>query len=153
MMLLQYLFDRPGFQHNPTVDTESNQYFCAHCTSPTRMKGPGLTPEPYMLMSHAEAGWGCVPRVLFTPGRDVTIAKYLSTKADAETPQMLVYSGQVVECPPVPQAGGCRTNVKTTIKELDDVAELKGHHLVMVYGDYAKALRRFCRMYGIEVVV
>ncbi len=153
MMLLQYLFDRPGFQHNPTVDTEKNHYFCAHCTSATRMKGWEAAPEPYMLMNHAEAGWGCVPRVLFSPGQEVTIAKYLSVTSDAETPQMLVYSGEIVACPSVPQAGGCRTNAETTIRELVDVAELKGHHLIMVYGNHAKALRRFCQLYGIQATV
>jgi hypothetical protein len=153
MMLLQYLCDRPGFQHNPTVDTEKNHYFCAHCTSATRMKGAGAPPEPYMLMSHAEAGWGCVPRVLFAPGQDVTITKYLSVKADTEKPQMLVYSGQIVGCPSVPQAGGCRTNAETTINELADVTELKGHHLIMVYGNYARTLHRFCQMYNVEATV
>ncbi len=153
MMLLQYLFDKPGFQHNPSVETESNHYFCAHCTSASKMKGAGAPPEPYMLMSHAEAGWGCVPRVLFSPGQEVTITKYLSVKTDAETPQMLVYSGAIVGCPPVPQAGGCRTNAETTINELEDAAQLKGHHLIMVYGDHAKDLRRFCRMYGIEATI
>jgi hypothetical protein len=149
LMLLQNLFDRPGFQHNPTVDTEKNHYFCAHCTSAARMRGFDAPAEPYMLMNHAEAGWGCVPRVLFSPGQEVTIAKYLSVKSGAETPQMLVYSGQIVGCPSVPQAGGCRTNAETTINELEDVAELKGHHLVMVYGNHARALRRFCQLYGI----
>ena len=153
MMLLQSLFDKPGFQHNPTVETEKNHYFCAHCTSATKMKGLDAPAEPYVLMSHAEAGWGCVPRVLFSPGQDVTITKYLSVKSDTETPQMLVYSGQIVGCPSVPQAGGCRTNAETTINELEDVADLKGHHLIMIYGDHAKALRRFCRMYGIEATV
>jgi hypothetical protein len=153
MMLLQYLFDRPGFQHNPTVETEQNHYFCAHCTSASRMKGAGAPPEPYMLMNHAEAGWGCVPRVLFTPGQDVTITKYLSVKADSEKPQMLVYSGQIVGCPPVPQAGGCRTNAETTINELSDVTELKGHHLIMAYGNHAKALRRFCQMHDVEATI
>jgi hypothetical protein len=153
MMLYQYLFDRPGFQHNPTVETEKNHYFCAHCTSASRMNGPGSTPEPYILMSHAEAGWGCVPRVLFTPGQQVTIAKYLSVRADSDTPQMLVYSGETVGCPPIPPTGGCRTNAETTIEELDDVSDLKGHHLVMAYGEHAKSLRRFCQLYGIEAVV
>jgi L-fucose isomerase-like protein len=153
MMLLQYLFDKPGFQHNPTVETEKNHYFCAHCTSASKMKGAGAPPEPYMLMNHAEAGWGCVPRVLFTPGQEVTITKYLSVKADAEKPQMLVYSGQIVGCPSVPQAGGCRTNAETTINELEDVTELKGHHLVMIYGNHAKALRRFCQMYNVEATI
>ncbi len=153
MMLLQYLFDRPGFQHNPAVETERNHYFCAHCTSASRMAGFDASPEPYMLMNHAEAGWGCVPRVLFSPGQEVTIAKYLHASSDRDTPQMLVYSGETIGCPPVPQTGGCRTNVETTINELEDVADLQGHHLVMVYGDYARALRRFCQMYGIEAVV
>jgi hypothetical protein len=153
MMLYQYLYDRPGFQHNPTVETEKNHYFCAHCTSASRMNGPGSKPEPYVLMNHAEAGWGCVPRVLFTPGQQVTIAKYLSVRSDSETPQMLVYSGELVGCPGVPSTGGCRTNAETTINELDDVADLKGHHLVMAYGENATSLRRFCRLYGIEAVV
>jgi hypothetical protein len=153
MMLYQYLFDRPGFQHNPTVDTEKNHYFCAHCTSASRMNGPGSKPEPYVLMNHAEAGWGCVPRVLFTPGQQVTIAKYLSVRSDSETPQMLVYSGELVGCPGVPPTGGCRTNAETTINELDDVADLKGHHLVMTYGEHATSLRRFCQLYGIEAIV
>jgi hypothetical protein len=153
MMLYQYLFDKPGFQHNPSVETEKNHYFCAHCTSASKMNGPAGKPEPYVLMSHAEAGWGCVPRVLFTPGQQVTIAKYLSVRSDTDTPQMLVYSGEMVGCPPVPAAGGCRTNAETTINELGDVADLKGHHLVMAYGEHAASLHRFCRLYGIEAVV
>jgi L-fucose isomerase-like protein len=153
MMLLQYLFDRPGFQHNPAVETEKNHYFCAHCTSASHMGGADAPPEPYMLMNHAEAGWGCVPRVLFTPGQEVTITKYLSVSAGSEKPQMLVYSGRIVGCPAVPQAGGCRTNAETTINELPDVTELKGHHLIMVYGNYARSLHRFCQMYAIEATV
>ncbi len=154
MMLLQNLFDKPSFQHNPTAETEKNHYFCAHCTSPSRMKGPDAPPEPYMLMNHAEAGWGCVPRVLFTPGQDVTITKYLSVRSGADTPaQMLVYSGQIIGCPPVPQTGGCRTNAETTINELDDVCDLKGHHLCMVYGSHAKRLREFCQFYRIEATI
>jgi L-fucose isomerase-like protein len=153
MMLLQYLFDKPAFQHNPTVETEKNHYFCAHCTSASKMNGPEAPAEPYMLMNHAEAGWGCVPRVLFSGGQEVTIAKYLSVRADSETPQMLVYSGEIVGCPSIPPTGGCRTNAETTINELEDVADLKGHHLCMIYGDYARQLRTFCQLYGIEALV
>jgi len=151
MMLLQSLFERPGFQHNPTVNTEKNHYVCAHCTSASRMAGVDAEPEPYILRSHAEAGWGCVPRVLFKPGQEVTIAKYLSSR-DGETPQMLVYSGTMVGCPPIPPTGGCRTNAETTINELEDVCDLKGHHLCMIYGNHAEELRRFCQLYGINAV-
>ena len=39
MMLIQHLFDRPAFQHNPSVDTEKNLYFGAHCTCASRCMG------------------------------------------------------------------------------------------------------------------
>lgn len=152
MMLLQQLCVRPGFQHNPSVDTEKNHYFCAHCTSASKMNGVDGASEPYILRSHAEAGWGCVPRVLFSKGQEVTIAKYLSSK-NGEKPQLLLYSGNIVGCPPIPPTGGCRTNAETTLNELDDVSDLKGHHLCMIYGNYVKQLRTFCQMYDIDVVI
>jgi L-fucose isomerase-like protein len=151
LLLLQYLFDRPGFQHNPSVDTVRNHYFCAHCTSASKMNGPKGPAEPYVLRNHAEAGWGCVPRVLFTPNTDVTITKYLSAKSDA-TPQMLIYSGTLLGCPPIPPTGGCRTNAEATINELEDISQLKGHHLCLVYGHYAEQLRAFCQLHGIEAM-
>jgi len=153
MMLLQHLFGRPGFQHNPSVDTEKNSYFGAHCTAPSKMNGLESKPEPYILRNHAEAGWGTVPRVLMQVGQEVTIAKYLSIKNSDARPQMLLYSGEIIGIPPNPPVGGCRTNVETTINELKDVCELKGHHLILVYGNYTKALKTYCQLFGIEVVV
>jgi L-fucose isomerase-like protein len=152
MMLEQYLFDRPGFQHNPAVDTEKNHYFGAHCTAPTKMLGANQPSEPYILRSHAEAGWGVVPRVLMRAEQDITIAKYLSSK-NGEKPQLLLYSGKIVGCPPTPPAGGCRTNIETTINELDDVALVKGHHLCLIYGNFTKEFKTYCQLYDIAVVV
>ena len=113
------------------------------------LEGPA---EPYAMLSHAEAGWGCVPRVLFSAGQEITVTKYLSAKEHA-APQMLVYSGEILGCPEIPPTGGCRTNVEATINELENVCDLKGHHLCMVYGNYAKQLRAFCQLCGIEAVV
>ncbi|MCA9443234.1 MAG: hypothetical protein KC964_20710, partial [Candidatus Omnitrophica bacterium] len=149
LMLLQNLFGTPGFQHNPAVDTEKNHYFCAHCTSASRMRGLDQSPEPIALRSHAEAGWGCVPRVLFSENQDVTISKYLH----GDSAQLLLYSGTVLRCPPIPPAGGCRTNAEIKLNELENVADLKGHHLCMVYGNHTRDLRRFCQLNAIEVVV
>jgi hypothetical protein len=153
MMLLQEFFGKPGFQHNPSVDTEKNLYFGAHCTSASKMGGVNGPAEPVILRNHAEAGWGVVPRVLFKKGQEVTIAKYLSVKNANETPQMLIYSGEIVECPSIPPTGGCRTNVITTLNELENVAELKSHHLIMIYGNHAKQLRDFCLLHKIEAIV
>ncbi|MCG3196757.1 MAG: hypothetical protein GHCLOJNM_01233 [bacterium] len=149
LMLLQSLFGKPGFQHNPGVDNERNHYFCAHCTSASRMRGIHHDPERIALRSHAEAGWGCVPRVLFSEDQEVTISKYLA----GEAPKLLLYSGKILRCPPIPPTGGCRTNAETTINELEKVSDLKGHHLCMIYGNHTSELKRFCRLYGIEVVI
>lgn len=148
MLLLQTLFGKPGFQNNPSIDTERNLYFCAHCTSPSRMRGVDQDPEPIALRNHAEAGWGCVPRVLFTEGQEVTVTGYLS----GDSPQLLLYSGKILRCPPIPPAGGCRTNAEISINELEDVSNLKeSGHLCMVYGNYTRELKQFCRLYGIPV--
>ena len=148
LMLVQQLFDKPGFQQNASMETEKNHYFGAHCTCASKLSGPSGPSEPYILMSHAEAGWGCVPRVLWPVGQEVTMAQYLP----GETPRMYVYSGNVVGCPPIPATGGCRTNVEMTINEVDDVCDVKGMHQAIFYGNYAKQLRMFCQLYGIEVV-
>ena len=147
MMLVQQLFDRPGFQQNASMDTEENHFFGAHCTSASKMNGVRARSEPYILRSHNEAGWGCVPQVLFPAGQELTLAQYLLGK----TPQMLVYTGKVVKCYPKMPAG-CRTNVEMTINEVDDVCDVKGMHQIIFYGNYGNRLRAFCQMYGITPV-
>lgn len=146
MMLLEYLFDKPGFQHNPTADTERKLYFGAHCTAPTRMLGRNGPAERYILRSHAEAGWGCVPQVLFPTGQRVTFAKLHSKPTP---PDMVIYSGTIAGCPANPPAGGCRTNVEIKVDGLENPADVKSHHLCLCYGDHAADLRSFCRMHGI----
>jgi hypothetical protein len=149
MMILQFLLDRPGFQHNPASDTERKVYFGAHCTSASRMQGAGGPHEPYALRSHAEAGWGCVPQVIFPTGQKVTFGKYHS---QAKPPNMLVYSGTVVGCPANPPAGGCRTNMELKVDEGIDPVQVKSHHLCMCYGEHAEVLRAFCRMHDITAM-
>lgn len=147
MMLVQELFDRPGFQQNASMETEQNHFFGAHCTSASKMNGPDAAPEPYILRSHCEAGWGCVPQVLFPTGQKVTMARYLS----GEKPRMLLYTGRVVKCYPK-APGGCRTNVEMTIDGVDDVCDVEGMHQIIFYGNYGRQLRTFCQLYGIGVV-
>ena len=140
LMLVQELFDRPGFQQNASMETEKNHYFGAHCTCATKLRGSKSEDEPYILMNHAEAGWGCVPRVLWPVGAEVTMAQYLPR----EKPAMHIYSGEVVGCPPVPATGGCRTNIEMTINEVEDVCDVKGMHQIIFFGNRAKQLRTDC---------
>jgi len=149
LMLVQHLFDRPGFQANPACDTEKNHYFHSHCTCPSKLLGTSQPSEPYLLRDYAHTNDPtCVPQVLWRPGEPVTMARY----DPGNPPQMLLYSGQVVQSHAMPPVGGCRTNVEITIRELDDVADVKGHHNVLFYGDHARRLRQFARLYGIRVV-
>lgn len=152
-MLLLKLFDKPGFIQDPAYDTEKDLFFGAHCTSASKMNGIDKPSEPYELMSHCESGWGVSPRVLFKKDQEVTIAKYVS---DEKKPQMLIYSGKIVDCPAIPPTGGCRTNVVTTINEVHSASDLKVvplMHAVMIYGDHVKQLKQFCQLYNIEVIV
>ena len=148
LMLVEFLFDRPGWQQNASMDTEANLYFGAHCTCPAYMGGRGTKPEPYILRNHAEAGWGCVPRVLLTQGQRVTMAQY----KPGEKPMMHVYAGEVVRCPETPPVGGCRTNALIRFDGVTDACTVQGMHQIVFYGDYADPLRDFCQLYGIPVV-
>lgn len=148
LMLVEYLFDMPGFQQNASMDTEANLYFGAHCTCPAYMAGRGSAPEPYILRNHAEAGWGCVPRVLLKEGQRVTMAQYVPD----EKPSMIVYAGEIVRCPETPPVGGCRTNCLIKFDGVQDACTVKGMHQVVFYGDYAEPLRDFCQLYAIPVV-
>jgi hypothetical protein len=112
------------------------------------MRGLNAPPESYILRNHAEAGWGCVPRVLFTPNQEVTLAFY----AGGEKPQMYVYTGRVVDCPELPPAGGCRTNLEMTINEVADVRDVKGMHQTIFYGNHGRDLRTFGQLIGLEVI-
>jgi L-fucose isomerase-like protein len=148
MMILQELFGKPGFQHNPVVDTEKNQYFGAHCTSASKLHGVNTPSLPYILRSHNEAGWGCVPQVLMTAGQEFTMARYLP----GDAPRMLVYGGTIVGCRPKSRSG-CRTNVETVINEVADACDVQGHHLTLIFGNHARRLRAFCQLHGIEAAV
>ena len=112
------------------------------------MNGPDAPAEPYILRSHSEAGWGCVPQVLFKKDRDATMVHYFSD----ENPRMSIYSGQIVACYPKFSAG-CRTNLEMAINGVDDVRDLiVGPHQVICYGDIAEKLRTFCKLTAIEAV-
>jgi len=148
MMLGYQLLGQPGFMHNPSWNTVTNHYFGAHCTAPSKMNGPDTEAQPYILRSHNEAGWGCVPQVLFPAGQPVTMAHYFPKKE----PQMSIYGGQVVRCyPKLP--GGCRTNFEMEIDGVEDASQLvSAGHQVIFFGNHGRRLEAFCKLYGIKVI-
>ena len=150
LMLVQRLFDRPGFQHNPCFNTQENHYFASHCTSASRLHGTTNPPSPYLLRNFAHTNDPtCVPQVLWRPGEPVTMARY----APGEKPGMLIYSGETVKSHAMPPVGGCRTNVEVTVNELPRALDVKGHHNILFIGDFAEDLRTFCRLHSITPMV
>ncbi len=149
LMLVQRLFDRPGFQHNPCYETELNHYFASHCTSASRLFGVGKPQEKYLLRNYGHTNDPtCCPQVLWREGEEVTMARCIPEPE----PQLLLYSGKVVKSYDMPPVGGCRTNVEITINEFEDACQVKGHHNVLFYGNFARRLKQFCQLYGIRVV-
>ncbi len=149
LMLVEYLFDRPGSQANPCYDTEKNHFFASHCTSASKLLGPDGPQEPYLLRNYAHTNDPtCVPQVLWREGEPVTMAHYYP----GDEPKLFVYTGEVVRWYEIPPVGGCRTNVAFTVNEHDDVCNVQGHHNVVFYGDHSHQLRRFAQLYGITVM-
>jgi L-fucose isomerase-like protein len=50
--IVQYLFDRPGFQQNPVAETARQAIIGAHCSCPTKLRGFSESPEPFDLLHH-----------------------------------------------------------------------------------------------------
>jgi len=145
-MLLQYLFDRPGFQQDPVAETVRNLFIGAHCTSPTKLNGTDQPPEPFILRSHSESNIGVSMQVLWREGQKITIAQFAGPQ------RMLIYSGTVVGNVNTPPAGGCRTSVEVALDNVADVRDVEGFHQVLIYGNYVHQLRAFCQLFGIEAV-
>ena len=149
LMLVQHLFDRPGFQHNPAFETEANHYFASHCTCASKLFGTTKPQAPHLLRDFAHTNDPtCVPQVLWPEGQPVTMAHYQPGK----TPVMYLYSGKVIKSYAMPPVGGCRTNVEVTVDELPDACRVRGHHNVLFTGNHTRRLRQFARFCGMRVV-
>jgi hypothetical protein len=147
-LLGQLLLGRPGFQHNPCYETESNHYYASHCTCATRLYGPDGPEMPYLLRRFAHTNEGsCAIQVFWKEGDPVTMARYYPGKE----PALDVYAGRVVKSHPMPPAAGCTTNVEIEITDREDACMVRGHHNLLFCGDAARKLRLFAQLYGLRL--
>ncbi len=148
LMLGANLFGRGGFQHNPEFDTEQNLYFGAHCTCTTQLHGPGGKHEPYDLRPFFHQ----MPKSLavdveWPAGASATLCKYHAGKG-----VMDAWRGQVVSSPKCPPTGGCSTRLMVKMDNVADICSIyPGPHPVMYCGDFARNVKVFGKLYGIEV--
>jgi hypothetical protein len=151
--LVQYLFDRPGFQQDPVPDTSRELLIGAHCTCPTRLQGFSKPSEPFYL-SHHHGKRDAVPRPSWRIGERTTVAILGGLEDPREPrPYMYISTGTVVENISVPPAGGCVVSVALKLDGVSDLLDYPGFHQLFFYGDYKRSLRQFCQLHDIEARV
>jgi hypothetical protein len=150
--LVQWLFDRPGFQQDPVADTSSDALIGAHCTCPTRLNGFLQPPEPYYL-SHHHGNRDAVPRPTWKVGQRMTVAIVGGLNNAKLPPHMYVSSGTVLDNIAVPPSGGCVVSVSVKLDGVNDLLDYPGFHQLFFYGDYKKQLREYCQLFGLEARV
>ncbi len=170
--LVQYLFDRPGFQQDSVPDTVNKSLIGAHCSCPTRLNGFSASPEPYYL-SHHHGKRDAVPKTIWPIGQKVTVVnvvlspneygqrvgRYLQRFPSDEKntrPEMIISGGKVIGNISVPPSGGCVVSVNVKLDGVDDSSDLlsyPGFHHLFFYGDYKNELKDYCKLYNIRELV
>ncbi|HPS02835.1 MAG TPA: hypothetical protein PLA90_14950 [Candidatus Sumerlaeota bacterium] len=146
LMLVSYLFDKPGFMNDPVPETVKNRLVAAHCSSATRLYGFNKPAEPYALRSHSESNIGVALQVLWRVGQPVTLLLFQGPK------EVILDTGTVAANVDTPPAGGCRTSMELVMDRIQDVRDVKGFHQVVFYGNHRRDVEAFCQLYGIRVV-
>ncbi|UCD57778.1 MAG: hypothetical protein JSV16_01325 [Candidatus Hydrogenedentota bacterium] len=156
--LVQYLFDRPGFEHNPVPETARGCLIGSHCTCPTRLNGFSKPPEPFELLRQHE-DQGAVPRPLWRVGQRVTVAKLDTAeqltakgKPPGTSPRLYVSAGTVVENVSVRPAGNCAVSVMVRLDGERDLLAYPDFHQLFFYGDYKRELLEYCKLFAIQTV-
>jgi len=149
--VVQYLFDRPGFQQDPVAETAREAIIGAHCSCPLRLNGFGTPPEPYDIVHH-HGMRDATARPVWKIGQRVTSLDVLPGTEKQPT-QLIISAGEVIENVAVPPAGGCVVSVMVKFDNATDVLAYPGFHQVFFYGDYKRELVQFCRLYNLVPLV
>lgn len=151
-IMVQYLFDRPGFQQDPVADTSDDSIIGAHCSCPTRLNGFHARPEPFDLMHH-HGNRDAVPRTLWRQGQRVTCFDLLpaSSENTEDSPmggrsEALISVGSVLGNMDVPPSGGCVVSVKVKFDSHQEVLSFPGFHQLFFYGDFGEQMKDFCQL-------
>jgi len=148
--LVQFLFDRPGFQQDPVPETSKNLLIGSHCSCPTRLNGFSQPPEAYYI-SHHHGMRDAVPRTIWKTGQRVTVADVILQQQGP--PEMIISAGEVVDNPAVPPKGGCVVAVALKLDGMTEPLTYPGFHQLFFYGDYERELKNYCQLSGIKPVV
>ncbi len=126
--LVQYLFNRPGFQQDPVPDTVNQAFIGAHCMCATRLNGLDQPPEPFALgHHHGNTDATFIPK--WKEGQRVTAVDIVQKEGAPTEIQLL--TGSVMDNISAPPNGGCVVSVRFRIDGLrssKDVLSVPGMH-------------------------
>jgi len=148
LLVVKYLFDRPGFVQDPVADTAHEAIIGAHCVCATRLNGYDQPPEPFHL-THHHGNQDATIRTLWRKGQRVTAVDV----QPGEKTRMLISAGTVLDNVDVPPAGGCVVQVMVKFDGDQPVLSFPGFHQVFFYGDYKQQLVEFCQLFGFDAQV
>lgn len=147
--MVQFLFDRPGFQQDPVAETAKNCLIGAHCTCPTKLAGFDHPAAPYFL-SHHHGRRDAVPVPHWTVGQRVTVADLQLQTETRGRARLIASAGKVVENVSVPPAGGCVVSVAVQLDGDPDLLTYPGFHQLFFYGDHKRDLAAFAKLFSID---
>ncbi len=155
MLIFRYAFGVPGFITDPVFDTARNALIHFHCTSATRMDGPGGKRMPFTVRTQTDSGRGVALDVENRIGQAVTCAKFINLdtmlastgKITAVTHDKLACRTQFVT--EVPDARKMFLNWGGGVLEGDVMTLL---HRVVFYGDHMQSLTDLGNLMGFRVV-
>jgi hypothetical protein len=149
--MVNYLFDRPGFQQDPVADTIDDTVIGAHCSCPTRLNGYNERPEPFDIKHH-HGNRDAVPRTIWRLGQRVTSLDLLPGRQGSPS-AVLISAGTVTDNMEVPPSGGCVVSVKVKFDGNHPVLSFPGFHQIFFYGDFKEHVRDFCQLCGFEAQI
>ena len=148
--IVQYLFDRPGFQQDPVADTREKAVIGAHCTCPTRLNGFDMPSLPFDLIHH-HAMRDATARPLWKVGQEITsLDVYPGNPRKKKKTMLLISRGKVLENIDVPPSGGCVVSVKVKFDTKVDPREFPGFHQVFFYGNHRQELKDFAKLMSLD---
>ncbi len=155
MLIFAYAFHVPGFISDPVIDTAKNALVHFHCTSATKMDGPGGKRLPFVIRTQTDSRGGVSLEVENRVGQPVTCAKLVNGDT------MLMVTGKILETSTSPLA--CRTQFAQSVPDARRLflnwgaSVIQGDtmtllHRVVFYGDYARPMQDLSQLMGFKVI-
>jgi len=152
MAVMMYISQKPAYMGNPDFDLENNILTLHHSDSPTKMNGFDQPDDYFEIKSFTESGFGATLRYDYQSknGQKVTLSRF-----DPAGQKILVIPGEILGGGGLDGFGCAQTvsfkvnDCKETVRQMQDF----GHHLAMVYEDWADQIRDLAVMMGFEVVI